>query len=99
MMDIIELALSRYTDYFKFEQLCLEVMSYYGFPRIRKIGGYKDDGVDAIETNIYYDETQEKRVFQFTMQKETQSKITDTIKKLDKNSIDYDELTIQKNSD
>ena len=69
-------------------------MSYYGFPRIKKIGGHKDDGVDAIESNSYYDETHEKRVFQFTMQKETQSKITDTVKKLDKNSIDYDELII-----
>lgn len=93
-MDKIEYALSKYTDYRKFEQLCLEVMSFYGFPRIRKIGGYKDDGVDAIETNNYYDETQEKRVFQFTMQKETQSKIIDTVKKLDKNSIDYDELIL-----
>lgn len=93
-MDRIELALSRYTDYFKFEQLCIEVMSYYGFPRIKKIGGYKDDGVDAIESNSYYDETHEKRVFQFTMQKETKSKITDTEKKLERNGVEYDELII-----
>ena len=93
-MDKIELALSRYTDYFKFEQLCIEVMSYYGFPRIKKIGGHKDDGVDAIESNCYYDETHEKRVFQFTMQKETKAKITDTEKKLEKNGIEYDELII-----
>lgn len=93
-MDKIELALSRYTDYFKFEQLCIEVMSYYGFPRIKKIGGHKDDGVDAIESNCYYDETHENRVFQFTMQKETKAKITDTEKKLEKNGIEYDELII-----
>lgn len=93
-MDRIELALSRYTDYFKFEQLCIEVMSYYGFPRIKKIGGHKDDGVDAIESNSYYDETHEKRVFQFTMQKETKSKITDTEKKLERNGVEYDELII-----
>lgn len=93
-MDKIELALSRYTDYFKFEQLCIEVMSYYGFPRIKKIGGHKDDGVDAIESNSYYDETHEKRVFQFTMQKETKAKITDTEKKLERNGIEYDELII-----
>lgn len=93
-MDKIELALSRYTDYFKFEQLCIEVMSYYGFPRIKKIGGHKDDGVDAIESNCYYDEAHEKRVFQFTMQKETKAKITNTEKKLEKNGIEYDELII-----
>lgn len=93
-MDKIELALSRYTDYFKFEQLCIEVMRYYGFPRIKKIGGHKDDGVDAIESNSYYDETHEKRVFQFTMQKETKSKITDTEKKLERNGVEYDELII-----
>lgn len=93
-MDKIELALSRYTDYFKFEQLCIEVMSYYGFPRIKKIGGHKDDGVDAIESNSYCDETHEKRVFQFTMQKETKAKITDTEKKLERNGVEYDELII-----
>lgn len=93
-MDKIELALSRYTDYFKFEQLCFEVMGYYGFPRIKKIGGYKDDGVDAIETNNYYDEVQEKRVFQFTMQKDTKTKISDTVNKLKKNGVDFEELII-----
>lgn len=93
-MDKIELALSRYTDFFKFEQLCLEVMNYYGFSRIKKVGGYKDDGVDAISSDFYYDETQTSRVFQFTMQTDTKSKITDTVKKLKKNGIDYDELVI-----
>lgn len=52
-MDKIELALSRYTDFFHFEQLCIEVMGYYGYPRIKKIGGYKDDGVDALSSDIY----------------------------------------------
>lgn len=93
-MDKIELALSRYTDFFKFEQLCLEVMSYYGFSRIKKVGGNKDDGVDAISSDFYYDETQKSRVFQFTMQKDIKSKIADTVKKLEKNVIDYDELII-----
>lgn len=32
-------------------------MGYYGYPRIKKIGGYKDDGVDALSSDIY-DDTQ-----------------------------------------
>lgn len=91
-MDIIELALSNYTDFFKFEQLCLEVMGYFGFPRIKKIGGLKDDGVDAISSEIYQDETKISRVFQFTMQKDTNAKITATVKKLNDNNVIFDEL-------
>lgn len=91
-MDKIELALSRYTDFFRFEQLCVEVMGYYGYPRIRKIGGYQDDGVDALSSELYLDDTHETRVFQFTMEKNTKSKIENTVKKLIKNKIDYDEL-------
>lgn len=93
-MDIIEYALSNYTDFLHFEQLCLEVLGYYGYPRIKKVGGYKDDGVDAISSEIYYDETQTKRVFQFTMQKDTKGKVSDTTRKLDKNKIDYEELIL-----
>ena len=93
-MDYIELALSRYTDFTKFERLSLEVMSYYGFGRIKKVGGYNDDGVDAVSSDVYVDETQHKRIFQFTMQKDLKAKIKDTVNKLNKNSIDYDELII-----
>lgn len=93
-MDIIEYALTKYTDFFHFEQLCIEVLGYYGYPRIKKIGGYKDDGVDALSSVIYYDETQEIRVFQFTMQKDTKGKIIDTTKKLNYNGIHYEELVI-----
>ncbi len=81
-MDIIEYALSNYTDFLHFEQLCLEVLGYYGYPRIKKVGGYKDDGIDAISSEIYYDETQTKRVFQFTMQKDTKGKVSDTTRKM-----------------
>lgn len=93
-MDKIELALSRYTDFFRFEQLCIEVMGYYGYPRIRKIGGYQDDGIDALSSELYLDDTRKTRVFQFTMEKNTKNKIENTVKKLIKNKIDYDELIL-----
>lgn len=93
-MDKVELALSRYTDFFHFEQLCIEVMGYYGYPRIKKVGGYKDDGVDALSSDIYYDDTQITRVFQFTMQKDTKDKIKNTINKLRINGVDFDELIL-----
>lgn len=93
-MDVIDLALSRYTDFVKFENLCIEVMSFYSYPQIKKIGGYKDDGVDAISSDLYCDETKTNRVFQFTMQQNTQLKIKDTISKLITNKIEFDELII-----
>lgn len=93
-MDKIELALSRYTDFFRFERLCIEVMGYYGYPRIRKIGGYQDDGIDALSSELYLDDTRETRIFQFTMEKNTKGKIENTVKKLIKNKIDYDELIL-----
>lgn len=93
-MDKIELALSRYTDFFHFEQLCIEVMGYYGYPRIKKIGGYKDDGVDALSSDIYHDDTQITRVFQFTMQKDIKGKIKNTINKLRINGVSFDELIL-----
>lgn len=94
IMDKIELALSRYTDFFHFEQLCIEVMGYYGYPRIKKIGGYKDDGVDAQSSDIYHDDTQITRVFQFTMQKDIKGKIKNTINKLRINEVSFDELIL-----
>ena len=93
-MDKIELAVSRYTDFSRFEQLCLEIMNYYGYPRIKKIGGYKDDGVDALSSEFYFDETRKERVFQFTMQKNTEKKISDTVNKLNSHDIEYDELIL-----
>ena len=93
-MDKIELALSRYTDFFHFEQLCIEVMGYYCYPRIKKIGGYKDDGVDALSSDIYHDDTQITRVFQFTMQKDIKGKIKNTINKLRINGVSFDELIL-----
>lgn len=93
-MDKIELALSRYTDFFHFEQLCIEIMGYYGYPRIKKIGGYKDDGVDALSSDIYHDDTQITRVFQFTMQKDIKGKIKNTINKLRINGVSFDELIL-----
>lgn len=91
-MDIIELALSNYTDFFKFEQLCLEIMGHYGFSRLKKVGGFKDDGIDAISSDIYIDESRTTRVFQFTMQKDTNAKIQKTLKKLNNNEVEFDEL-------
>lgn len=32
----VEPVLSRYTDFFHFEQLCFGVMGYYGYSRIKK---------------------------------------------------------------
>ncbi|MBR1447866.1 MAG: hypothetical protein IJ588_03840 [Prevotella sp.] len=95
-MDIIELSLLQFTDFKKFECLATELMRREGFSSIRPIGGIGDDGVDAEEVLHYQDETG-KTVFQYSLQTNVSSKITETIKKLRDNGVDFDNLYIVTN--
>lgn len=95
-MDIFELALLRYTDFAKFEDLATEFMKLEGFSNIHKIGGMGDGGVDAEIVQHYQDETT-RTVFQYSLQDNVSSKINDTIKKLNDNKIEFNELVIVTN--
>ncbi len=95
-MDIIELALLRFTDFAKFEDLATELMVKEGFTSIHKIGGIGDDGIDAEQVQHYQDDVNNV-VFQFSLQDNVSSKITATIKKLKDNHVEFSELIIVTN--
>ena len=92
-MDIVEIALDYYTDFKNFERLAIEIMTLEGFGTIRPIGGIDDEGVDAEVVKYYANETQ-RIIFQFTIQKNLTSKITDTINKLKVKKIDFQQLIV-----
>lgn len=87
-MDLLEYALDKYTDFKKFEQLSTEIMALEGYKTIRPVGGIDDEGIDA-ELVSYYEDDTFKTVFQYTIQENLPSKISNTIKKLEENKIDY----------
>ncbi|RCR67876.1 hypothetical protein [Larkinella punicea] len=92
-MDIIEILLDSYTDFVKFERLATEIMLLEGFGTITPIGGLDDEGIDA-EIIKYFKDKTERIIFQFTIQENVGSKITDTIKKLKENKIDFQQLIV-----
>lgn len=87
-MDLIEYALDKYTNFNKFEQLSTEIMALEGYRTIRPVGGIDDEGIDA-ELVSYYEDDIFKTVFQYTIQENLSSKISNTIKKLEENKINY----------
>lgn len=88
---IIEIALNNYTDFKKFEELAIRILSDEGYEGIRAIGGISDDGIDA-ELTKYYNDTSSKTVFQFSLDKKNKQKIIDTIEKLKENNIQFQDL-------
>ena len=92
-MDIIDLILSDYTDFNKFEDLANEIMIQEGYNNLIPAGGWHDEGVDA-KLVKYYEQKEFNIIFQYSMQKETKSKISQTYNKIKKNSKTCDELII-----
>ena len=92
-MDIIEIILSSYTDFIKFEDLANEIMIQEGYNNLIPAGGWHDDGVDARLVK-YYEQPEYKIIFQYSMQENTKSKIASTYKKLKKKGKECDELII-----
>jgi hypothetical protein len=93
MSDIIEYALERYTDFTKFERLANTVLQEEMYAPVRPVGGIDDDGIDA-EVVKYFKDAEERQVFQYTIQKNLTSKISDTIKKIKENKIKAKELIV-----
>ncbi|MEQ9404713.1 MAG: hypothetical protein RIM99_14065 [Cyclobacteriaceae bacterium] len=91
MADLIEYALDKYTDFKQFETIATQVLTLEGFTNIIPIGGVDDEGIDAEIVKYYKDEIQ-KTVFQYTIQENISSKISDTISTLEENSIEYSNL-------
>ncbi len=93
-LDIVEIALDRLTDYQEFEKIASEIMRDEGYPNIKPLGGLADRGRDAIQESYSISEGQNIAVFQYTLQQYLPGKIKDTINKLNKANIKYNELVI-----
>ena len=75
--------LKHFTDTVEFERLCIDLLNHSGFGNIAPRGpGLPDFGVDA-ENCLYPDE----EVFQFSIQKDWERKVYETLKKLHLNKI------------
>lgn len=88
---IIELALNEYTDFCKLEELATRILNDEGYESIHAIGGIGDDGVDAEEVKYFQDST-ERTVFQYSLDKRNKQKIIDSIEKLKANKIQFQSL-------
>src|SRR6185437_7726118 len=80
-LDLIEIALSRLTDFAEFERLATEVMYLDGWHDIKPLGGVSDQGQDAISESFFQAEL-ERTVFQYTLQEYLPGKVAETIEKL-----------------
>lgn len=78
---LIEIALNRYTDFSKFEELATRILTDEGYDSIHAIGGIGDMGMDAEEVRHYTDETN-RTVFQYSLDKRNKQKVISTIDKL-----------------
>lgn len=92
-MDIIELILSNYTDFTKFEDLANEIMIQEGYNNLIPVGGWHDEGVDARLVK-YFEQKEHNVIFQYSLQKETKSKISQTYSKIKGKGKRCDELII-----
>lgn len=88
---ILEIALNKYTDFSKFEELATRILNDEGYQTIRAIGGIGDEGADAVQTK-YFTDASERTVFQYSLDKKNKQKIIDTIEKLKENNVEYQTL-------
>ena len=93
MADLIQYSLDTFTDFRRFEQLALEVLHHEGYEGLHAIGGIADDGIDAEQVK-YFRSTDERTVFQFTIQENTLAKTRQTVKRLAESKVTYKDLVI-----
>ena len=93
MVDIVDIALDTLTDFTDFEKLACEVLHNTGFQDIKPLGGVADSGQDAVVERFYFRKKKRTRiVFQITTQETIDSKLRQTIERLEKCGIEYTEL-------
>ena len=93
MVDIVDIALDALTDFADFEKLACEVLHNIGFNDIQPLGGVADSGQDAVVERFYYRKSKRTRiVFQITTQETIESKLRQTIERLEECDIEYTEL-------
>ncbi len=92
-MDIIEIILTNYTDFNKFEDLANEIMIQEGYNNLIPAGGIKDGGVDAGLVK-YYEQSEYNIIFQYSLQQNVKSKISSTYNRIKETGKKCDELII-----
>lgn len=91
-MSLMQYLLDKFKDSHNFEQLCSQVMLKDGYSHINPIGGTGDKGMDAEETIYIGQEGERKIIFQFSLQKNIDSKVKKTFARLKECGIELDEL-------
>ena len=90
MVDIVEIALDTISDFSDFEKLACEVLRHQGCIGIQRLGGFADSGQDAVEECFYYrSRKRTRKVFQITTQKTIETKLKDTIKRLEETETEF----------
>jgi hypothetical protein len=92
--DAIELALAGPIDWEKFESLVAEILQSDDSPRLRKVGGRGDLGIDAVDEAFYNDESRIQAVVQVTSQRAQVDKIEETVKRLRSAGVDFFHLVM-----
>lgn len=86
-VDLIEVAMSQPMDWKKFESMVCALLVEDDFPSLRRLGGYGDHGLDAVEEAFYDSERVLQTAVQITAQKAQILKVADTLAKLRKYGI------------
>jgi len=94
LRDIIEVALNSPMDWERFESLVAEILQRDDFPRLRKIGGRGDRGVDAVEEVFFGDESRTQTVIQVTSQRAQVDKFRSTVARLREEHIEFTLLVL-----
>ncbi len=92
--DAIELAITSPIDWEKFEALVSEVLQQDDLPRLRKLGGRGDLGIDAMQEAFYSSESRIDTVVQITSQKAQVDKLNATVSRLRAAEIAFQHLVI-----
>lgn len=80
-IDLIELALTQPMDWRHFEAMVHELLAGDDLPRLRRLGGHGDHGLDAIEEAFYQSESALETAVQITAQHSQTVKVSDTLAK------------------
>jgi hypothetical protein len=73
--------LEHVTDYIQFESFCNDLMSRQGYRNIEPLGGHKDRGRDAIDTDV---STGQVTIFTYSVREDWNVKLNEDLAKIRK---------------
>ncbi len=94
-LDLVEIAIDRFTDWVTFEKLASEIMRDEGYPDIKPLGGVHDGGQDASVERFFVSDGKRMRVvFQFSLRSDVAAKIQETIARLQQLGTPFQKLVL-----